>query len=228
MKGQKGKMLPHVIIYNGVSLDGRMDWGYSDEGLYYEMVNFWKPDALLSGSNTILTAQFPEMPPKESLPDISSNEEDRRQLLAVVDSQGRISNWPILRRQPWWRDAIALCSFATPKRYLDKLKHQGVEYILAGQDKVDLRRALEELKARFMIKTVRVDSGGVLNGVLLRSGLVDEVCLIINPELVGGTSPRSMYVASDLTSVEGVIRLHLLEVKNLRSNHLWLRYDVIK
>jgi 2,5-diamino-6-(ribosylamino)-4(3H)-pyrimidinone 5'-phosphate reductase len=221
-------MLPRVIIYNGVSLDGRMDWGFSDDGLYYEMVNFWKPDALLSGSNTILTAQFPETSPGESQPDVSSGVDDHRQLLAVVDSQGRISNWPVLRHQPWWRDAIALCSSATPQHYLEKLKDQGVETILAGKDKVDLRRALEELNARFRVQTVRVDSGGILNGVLLRSGLVDEVCLIINPELVGGSSPRSMYVAPDLTSVEGVIRLHLLEVKNLRSNHLWLRYEVVK
>jgi len=221
-------MLPRVIIYSGVSLDGRMDWGYGDDGLYYELVNFWKPDALLSGSNTILTARFPDETPEEKPTDTPTIEEDSRQLLVVVDSRGRISNWPVLRRQPWWRDAIALCSNATPKHYLDELRSQGVEYILAGQDHVDLRLALEELNARFMIKTVRVDSGGILNGVLLRAGLVDEVCLIVNPELVGGTSPRSMYVAPDLTSVEGVVRVRLVDVQKLRLDHLWLRYEVVK
>lgn len=221
-------MLPRVIIYNGVSLDGRMDWGYGDGGLYYEMVKIWKPDALLSGSTTILTARFPDQTSEEPSADLPLAGEDSRQLLVVVDSQGRISNWPALRRQPWWRDAIALCSDTTPKHYLEKLRSQGIEYILAGQDKVDLRLALEELNARFMIKTVRVDSGGILNGVLLRAGLVDEICLIINPELVGGISPRSFYVAPDLNSAEGVIRLQLLDVQKLRSDHLWLRYEVVK
>jgi len=40
---------------------------------------------------------------------------------------------------------------------------------------------------------------GRLNGVLFRAGLVDEVSVLVNPCLVGGTSPRSIFRArSDL------------------------------
>jgi hypothetical protein len=50
-------MLPRVIIFNGLSLDGRMDRGIDDQGLYYSLVDFWEPDGMLSGSNTILAAR---------------------------------------------------------------------------------------------------------------------------------------------------------------------------
>jgi 2,5-diamino-6-(ribosylamino)-4(3H)-pyrimidinone 5'-phosphate reductase len=36
---------------------------------------------------------------------------------------------------------------------------------------------------------VRVDSGGALNGALLRAGLVDEVSLLVHPVLAGD-APR--------------------------------------
>ena len=48
---------PKVILFSGVSLDGRIDFGSGaiDMGLYYELASSWKADAMLSGSNTILS-----------------------------------------------------------------------------------------------------------------------------------------------------------------------------
>ncbi len=89
-------------------------------------------------------------------------------------------------------------------------------------------RRLEQLNERYGVRTVRVDSGGTLNGVLLRAGLVDEFSLLITPSLVGGTSPKSAFRAPDLTSVDGVIPLRLLQVEKLEGDHLWLRYEVVK
>ena len=42
-------MLPWVILHNGISVDGRMDWFIGDIGLYYELAERWKADAMLSG-----------------------------------------------------------------------------------------------------------------------------------------------------------------------------------
>jgi 2,5-diamino-6-(ribosylamino)-4(3H)-pyrimidinone 5'-phosphate reductase len=87
---------------------------------------------------------------------------------------------------------------------------------------------LEELNTRYGVKVVRVDSGGILNGVLLRAGLVDEVSVIVDPCLVGGTTPRSMFVAPDLTSAEGVLASRLIHVEPVRGDAVWLRYEVVK
>lgn len=48
------------------------------------------------------------------------------------------------------------------------------------------------------MRRIRIDSGGRLNGALLREGLVDEVHLLVCPWLSGGSSPRSSFVADDL------------------------------
>jgi len=41
-------MLPRVILFNGLSLDRRMDWGFDNQDLYYSLVDFWQPDGILA------------------------------------------------------------------------------------------------------------------------------------------------------------------------------------
>ncbi len=217
-------MLPHVILHNAVSVDGRMDWPNVDLGLYYELAAQWPVDAMLSGSETILAAYAATpaaAPAAETSPEAQA-------LLVVVDSRGRIHNWPQIRYSPYWRDAVVLCSRSTPIEYIDDLKQQGIAYIIAGDDRVDLCAALEELNARFGVKAIRVDSGGALNGALLRAGLIDEVSVLIAPTLVGGSTPRSIFTAPDLTSPDGVISLKLIQVEQLRGETVWVRYEIVK
>jgi hypothetical protein len=45
---------------------------------------------------------------------------------------------------------------------------------------------------------------------------------------VGGISPRSMFVAPDLETKNGLIPLRLLEVKNIEGDFVALRYAVVK
>jgi 2,5-diamino-6-(ribosylamino)-4(3H)-pyrimidinone 5'-phosphate reductase len=222
-------MLPKVILFNGTSIDGRMDWFSGDIGLYYELAGRWEADAMLSGSETMLAAYAAVDVPEEDEtafepPETDPN--DSRQRLVVVDSRGRIRNWHQIRNEPYWRDPIVLCSDATPQEYMGYLKKRHVDTIVAGKDRVDLRVALEELNSRYGIKTIRVDSGGVLNGALLRARLVAEVSVLITPHLVGGTSPRSIFIAPDLTSPDGVIPLTLTHVEQVRDSIVWLRYEV--
>jgi 2,5-diamino-6-(ribosylamino)-4(3H)-pyrimidinone 5'-phosphate reductase len=93
---------------------------------------------------------------------------------------------------------------------------------------VDLKTALEELNSRYEVKTIRVDSGGTLNNVLLRKGLVDEVSVLVHPNLVGGTSSGSIFRATDLTSKEEIINLKLIHLEKMENDLIWLRYEVVK
>ena len=224
-------MLPKVTIFNGVSVDGRMDWFAGEVGLYYELAGRWEVDAMLSGSETMLAGYTGVDVPEEDEtafepPEMAPN--DPRQRLVVVDSRGRIHNWHQIRKEPYWRDPVVLCSDATPQEYVEYLVKRHVDTIVAGEDRVDLRAALEELNSRYGVQTIRVDSGGALNGALLRAGLVTEVSVLITPHLVGGTSPRSMFTAPDLTSPDGVIPLRLTHVEEVREGIVWLRYEVAR
>ncbi len=225
-------MLPRVVLHNGVNVDGRMDWftREGDMGLYYELAAHWKADAMLSGSDTMLAAYAADPASEDEASCFEPPELHPLHVpwLVVVDSRGRMRNWQRIRREPYWRNAMSLCSRSTPQSHLACLQQQRVDYIVTGDDRVDLRAALEELNAQYGVKTVRVDSGGVLNGVLLRAGLVDEVSVLICPALVGGLSPSSIFVAPDLASPEGIIPLKLIHVKQLRGEVVWLRYEVVK
>jgi 2,5-diamino-6-(ribosylamino)-4(3H)-pyrimidinone 5'-phosphate reductase len=225
-------MLPKVVLHNGVTVDGRMDWSTSegDIGLYYELAAYWKADAMLSGSDTLLAAYSADQMPEHEANNVGPPELHPLHvpLLVVVDSRGRLRNWQRIRQEPYWRNAISLCSRATPQSHLAYLQRRHVGYIVTGDDHVDLRSALEELTVRYGVKTVRVDSGGILNGVLLRAGLVDEVSVLICPALVGGTSPRSIFTAPDLTLPDDVIPLKLIHLEQLRGDVVWLRYEVMK
>ena len=137
-------MLPYVVIHSAVSADGRLDWITPDLGQYYGLTATWPAQAILSGSNTILTA--PQAGAEDG--DTAATEQSAATegpLLVVVDSRGRVKNWLYWRRQPYWRDVLVLCSGATPQTYLDELQHQQVEYLVTGQNQVDLRAALQEL-----------------------------------------------------------------------------------
>jgi 2,5-diamino-6-(ribosylamino)-4(3H)-pyrimidinone 5'-phosphate reductase len=224
-------MIPRIIIHNAVSVDGRIDNFDVDMGLYYELAKTWKEDATLVGSNTILKAEEQEEVPEEDesvFDPPKMDPEDTRPLLVVPDGKGRIRIWHYIRKWPYWRHHIALCSKSTPKDYLDYLKKRHIECIIAGDEQVDLKTALEELNSRYEVKTIRVDSGGTLNNVLLRKGLVDEVSVLVHPNLVGGTSSGSIFRATDLTSKEEIINLKLIHLEKMENDLIWLRYEVVK
>lgn len=221
-------MKPRVILHNAVSADGRVDWFPADIGLFYELAATWREDVTLAGSATILAAGGGAEAPAEREGEAPAGEEDRRPLLAVVDSRGQVKGWRTLLASGYWRSGIALCSAATPAEHLAWLDAHGVRRIASGAERVDLAAALEELAARFGVKTVRVDSGGNLNGELLRLGLVDEISLLVHPYLVGGTGPASMYRAADLVHEVGVLRLELLHSRRMKQGIVWLRYAVRK
>jgi len=222
-------MLPRVILHNAVSLDGRIDGFMPDIGKYYELAGRFKEDATLAGADTILSPMEPIPPEDERAfepPHIDPK--DPRPLLAVPDSRGRIRHWHYLRAQPYWRTMVALCSKTTPNDYFDYLKKRHVDWIVAGDDHVDLRAALEELVRRYGVKVVRVDSGGTLNGVLLRAGLVSEVSVLIHPTLVGGATVNSLFRGPRPDSPAGAVALKLTHVDEFDGGLVWLRYEVAR
>lgn len=221
-------MLPRVIIHNATSLDGRILGFPADLGAYYGLAAGFAEDATLVGSQTVLAAPA-EGGPDEERTDPGSTKQDAgddRPLLVIPDSRGRIRNWRQLLRQPYWRAGVALCSRRTPREHLAYLEETGVAAIAAGDVRVDLRAALEELNARFGVETVRVDSGGLLNGALLRAGLASAVSLLIHPWLVGGVSPLTIFDSHGEAEADSAIALRLDHLEKLDGDLVWLRYTI--
>jgi diaminohydroxyphosphoribosylaminopyrimidine deaminase/5-amino-6-(5-phosphoribosylamino)uracil reductase len=84
--------------------------------------------------------------------------------------------------------------------------------LLPGADgRVDLAALMRELGAR-MMNEVHVEAGPILNGALLREGLVDEVLLYLAPSLLGDRA-RGMF---DLPELHSLAERQTLDLRDVR------------
>jgi len=220
---------PYVILHNAVSLDGRINNFPLNLELYYGLAAGFGEDATLAGCDTLLAGMAKWLETEEEA--IASSTDDSkhpetRPLLVVPDSRGRMKAWERLLRQPYWRGGVSLCTDATPGEHREYLTRVGVEALSVGERHVDYPRALEELGRRLRVKYMRMDSGGTLNGLLLREGLIDEISLLVHPTLVGDTDPGSIFHNPDPSSPASPVSLDLKSCQTLEGGYLWLRFLV--
>ena len=196
-------------------------------GLFFSSSQQWAEHASLVCFDTLLNApdEIPENDHQSPVATVTPSADDERPILVVADSRGRLKTWHYWRKQPYWKDFFSLCTQRTPSEHLAYLTHNGIKTIDAGTNHVDFRQALEKLSTTLGATVVRVDSGGTLNGVLLRAGLVDELHLLMHPTLVGRTSQKTFF--NDLTSENGdAISLRLIESQVETQGILRLSYAI--
>jgi riboflavin biosynthesis pyrimidine reductase len=92
------------------------------------------------------------------------------------------------------------------------------EVIIAGEDDVDLARAVAELGSRGA-KSVLAEGGPTLNGQLARAGLLDELCVTLSPLLASGDAKR-IIAGSTLDTLEPLELCSICE----EDNYVFLRY----
>ena len=201
-----------------------MDVREPDVQQYYELAAGLGADAMLCGSETMVVAYGPDST-GDAIADVLKPGAPRP-LLVVVDSQGRVKCWDRILAAPHWRSGVSLGSASTPLEHLKYLKSNGVETIIAGETRVDLASAFNELAVRHRVKLIRVDSGGTLNGVLLREKLVDELALLIAPVAIGGDSAKSVFQLPD-HALKHLAELTVKQVEIVRNQHVWLHYNVL-
>ena len=224
-------MKPKVILYDATSLDGQTEGFIPEMGKFYELAAHWQEEATMTGCDTILQGlvmfaeEAVEIAESEALAEMPG---DSRPLMVIVDSRGRLHDWKTLKKLPYWRKVIILCSKKTPQHYLDELQQNGFEFHIAGNDRVDLAAALNLLNEKYDVQNVRVESGGTLNGALLEAGLADEISVLIHPTLVGGDSNRSFFRTAQPAAFGSAITLKLVHLEQLPEDLIWLRYEIIK
>jgi 2,5-diamino-6-(ribosylamino)-4(3H)-pyrimidinone 5'-phosphate reductase len=223
-------MLPKVILHTAMSIDGRITNFPADLDVYYTLAARWNPDAILFGSETVLAAvrDNPSLEVPEEHEEMFTLPEnavtDPRPLLVIADSRGRVRCWDAIKKWPYMRDVLALCSSSTPPDYLSYLADRNIGTIITGKIRIDMRSALEALNAQYGVKVVRVDSGGTLNGVLLIEGLVDEVSVLIHPVLAGGEAYPTLFDPLKTGMQDISIPLCLQHYEVLENGIIWARY----
>jgi len=110
-----------------------------------------------------------------------------------------------------------------------KSRHKNLEMIYY-ETEIDFVDLLVRLKKSHKIDKITIESGGTLNSVFFRNGLVDHVKIVVAPLIVGGKDTSSLVDGFSLTDQS---QLHLLkalklrECKKLEKSYLLLEYDVV-
>jgi 2,5-diamino-6-(ribosylamino)-4(3H)-pyrimidinone 5'-phosphate reductase len=227
-------MLPKVILHTAMSLDGRITNFPADLEFYYGLAAQWNPDAILFGSGTVLAAVRDnpalEFPPEheEMFTPPEDVQADPRPLLVIADSRGIVRCWDAIRKWPYMRDVLALCSSSTPQEYLGYLVDRRIGTIISGDDRIDMQAALEALNRQYGVKVLRVDSGGTLNSVLLHAGLVDEISVLIHPFIAGGKADPTLSDPLKAGIPELQVPLMLQNTEIVGDGIVWARYTLQK
>jgi riboflavin biosynthesis pyrimidine reductase len=119
-----------------------------------------------------------------------------------------------------------LLSRKTPAAYRRFLREHDVPYLEAGEDRVDLGRALHRLGEAFGVDCVVANAGGVLNGAFLRSGLVDEIDIQFLPVVVGRAEAPAIFEGYDLDALGSIRDLELISAETRSDASVFVRYAV--
>ena len=165
-------------------------------------------DAILTGIGTVL-ADNPAMTDRTGLA-------RRRPLLRVVTDAGLRTPLDAELVESAAGDVLALCGEDASGESERQLRLRGVEVVRlrATQGRVDLCAALHVLRERG-VRSLLVEGGSVLNGEMLKAGLVDKVVLYYAPVELGANAlpfaagEGSPYALQErLTGVERVAFAH--------------------
>jgi 2,5-diamino-6-(ribosylamino)-4(3H)-pyrimidinone 5'-phosphate reductase len=212
---------PRLIVHNSVSTDLCVTGFDVDMMMHYSVAGSFNADAHLVGSVTARTgvSEFSDEK-RETEPDFKKPEgKQDKPYFVLIDTEGKM--WMLLhliRSSEYFRDAIVLISDKTSKDYVTYLEKRNYDYIKTGKDKVDLKKALQELGKKYRIKTIMTGTGPTLSSLLFDKGLVDELSLIIVPEVIG-KNPRLFQ------GVKKKVKLELKKNKKL-GNSVHLYYKV--
>ena len=216
-------------MHNSISLDGSFTDFEVNMGIHYQIGSRYNADASLIGSGTIVTGI--EIYGGEILPENEAdfNKPDRDAALpywVIADTKGITKGMlHTCRSFEFCKDVIVLISQQTNKDYMNYLKERDYDYLVYGNEHVDFKKALSTLSTNYGIKKILIDSGPILNGVLLGKGLIDEISLLISPTIVGSKSNKLL---NNINMVNQNVNLELLACEDLGSGLVLLIYKVLK
>lgn len=226
-------MKPHLICHMAVSVDGRIlpkRWRPegADVSAPYERIH----DALRGDAWIIGRISGQEFAKASAYPATTEQRFPREPWFAVrdaaaygvvLDAQGKIA-WG--RADIGGDPIVVVLTRSVSDAVLAGLRSDGVSYIFAGDETLDLTEALSVLGRELKIRRLLLEGGGVANGAFLRAGLVNELSLIVMPVVDGGAGAPSVFHSSDADAqtLAPISAMSLKSSEVLDGGAVWLRY----
>lgn len=242
-------MKPKVICHVMASVDGHLQverWSApypptEKDGLmnvYPEIGRLLHSDAWTFGRNTV-TEIFPDTtaffdksrkysPEEKALmqpcmqPSVHVSERKSKRWFISFDPEANI-----IYTSSQLRGDDILCVLPMQKatlRYLNYLHSMNISTLVVT-DFSDMRYTLESIHEHFGIMTISLQGGGLFNGGMLNSGLIDELSLVVYPGLDCQNTSVGLFDGVDPQTIYN-IRLQLLSVQPIGHGAVWMRYKI--
>lgn len=228
---------PYVICHMLSSLDGKINGPFMGTGSvstlgaeYGKFRTKMNADAWLYGTTT--TKEFtdfrkPVLEESCEVPEGDYIADNQAELYYIsVDADGEIGwesgTFSNKGRTP--AHVIEVLTESTSPAYKDYLRKRGVSYIIAGEEGLDCKLAMEKLYGLFHIEKVLICGGGVVNWSFLQAGMIDELSLFLAPVTDGSSGAASLFTQA-LPSVKGKpVEFVLKDIEKIGDGGLHLTY----
>lgn len=147
----------------------------------------------------------------------------------IIDNKPHLTTSGVEYLCKWVKTLFLVTTNSSHPALTLKEKHPNLE-IINFQDKINFMDLFSKLRGDYQVDRVTIQSGGLLNAELLRSGLIDEVSVVMAPCLIGGESTPSLISGNSLhceLDLQKIKALKLKECKVLEQSYLHLTYAVI-
>lgn len=120
---------------------------------------------------------------------------------------------------------MIVASKKAPAANIDAIRRKGIDVMICGEDKVDLKLLMEKLYD-MRIKKLMVEGGPTILWNILRDQLVDEIKIIHLPIIVGGRDTPSLIGGEGIKNLDDIFFAELKGIKVLGTD-LLTEYRII-
>jgi len=181
---------PAVICHMACTVNGKIisehwgNWRAKFGDVYEQCHQRFKSQAWMCGRVTLQKdfsdEEKPKLkrPPKPISREHFIGNEEAKSFAIAIDPNGKLG----------WKhnhiDGDHIIEVLTEKvssSYLWYLRQRKISYLFAGKSEINFSKALELLGKLFPVKLIMLEGGGLINGSMLESDLIDELSLLLLP-----------------------------------------------
>ena len=227
---------PHIICHIVTSIDGKVTGEFLSRpecekatDIYYELNREYNKNGangFICGRVTMESSftggWYPDLTKYEPVENKDDYIPDNLSGFYAVsfDPKGKLG-WKsnkIIDEDPGYGDAqiIEVLTEQADSRYLAYLQSMYIPYIFAGKTEIDVKIALEKLKALMGINSILLEGGSIVNGYFQRADVIDELSLVVAP-IIADIKDKPLFMDSILSEFK------LKEIKQY-DDVAWMNY----
>lgn len=111
-----------------------------------------------------------------------------------------------------------------------ELQNENNLEIIYYQEKIDFKDLFYNLKIKFKIDNLTIQTWGELNSIFLRNNLIDKVSIVVAPVIIGGKNTSSLIDWESFHTLDELVNIKALKLEKvdvLENSYIHLKYDVV-